>query len=123
MFVAENQKDWDVHLPGTIFAIRTTPSTSTNETPYFLVYGKQPRLPGDMALLPARKLAVEFEQHKEELVKTLQVAHDMAASYLRKQADKMEKYFNQKAMESSFEIGDRVLVSELKKDIGRSPKL
>ena len=76
-----------------------------------------------MALLPARKLAVEFEQHKEELVKTLQVAHDMAASYLRKQADKMEKYFNQKAMESSFEIGDRVLVSELKKDIGRSPKL
>ena len=22
MFVTENQKDWDVHLPGTIFAIR-----------------------------------------------------------------------------------------------------
>ena len=123
MFVSKNQKDWDVHLPGALFAIRTTPSASTNETPFFLVYGRKPRLPGDVALFPSKTLAVNFEQHKEDLVKTLKVAHDMAAGYSLKQAEKMEKYYNKGTAPAKFEVGDKVLVSKLKRDKGLSPKL
>ena len=43
MFVASDQKDWDIYIPYLLFAYRTTVHSSTKETPFFLVYGRNPR--------------------------------------------------------------------------------
>ena len=50
MLVNEHHKDWDMFIPYVLFAYRTSLQESTQETPFFLVYGRDARLPIDVAL-------------------------------------------------------------------------
>jgi len=43
--VKKNGKDWDIRLPHVLFAYRATPQESTGETPFYLLYGRDPVLP------------------------------------------------------------------------------
>jgi transposase InsO family protein len=43
--------DWDVWLPDALFAIRSTPSRGTRLSPFLLLYGHEPTMPIDTALL------------------------------------------------------------------------
>uniref|UniRef100_A0A3B1IT31 Gypsy retrotransposon integrase-like protein 1 n=1 Tax=Astyanax mexicanus TaxID=7994 RepID=A0A3B1IT31_ASTMX len=42
--------DWAAHLPQVIFCYNTTPHQGTGESPYFLMFGQEPRLPIDFLL-------------------------------------------------------------------------
>lgn len=41
----DNDDDWDDYTVGALFAINTNKSTTTKYSPFFLMYGRQPRLP------------------------------------------------------------------------------
>ena len=43
--VEKNGKDWDTHLPFVLFAYRASTQESTKESPFYLMYGRDPRLP------------------------------------------------------------------------------
>ena len=45
-------QDWGLKLPIILFAYRPTPQASTGESPFFLLYGRDPRLPTEAALSP-----------------------------------------------------------------------
>ena len=49
-FTSDHQKDWDLYLQHVLFAYNTTPHTEIKETPYYLVFGRDPRLPTDIIL-------------------------------------------------------------------------
>ena len=51
MYVSTHQKDWDKHLPLFLFAHRVAPNATTGESPFYLLYGREPRLPLDVTLL------------------------------------------------------------------------
>ena len=52
MYLASDHKDWDTYLPSATYAYNTSPSETTDDTPFFLTYGREPvKLPG-VALLP-----------------------------------------------------------------------
>ena len=40
--VGSNQKDWDLMVPYSLWAYRTAVNATTKETPYFLIYGREP---------------------------------------------------------------------------------
>ena len=63
MFVNSEQTDWDLFLPSILFAYRVSPCVSTGESPFFLLYGRKPRLPLDVALLPPTNLSTSVEEH------------------------------------------------------------
>ena len=44
-FVNKEQKDWDVYLDAILFSYRVSRHDSTKQSPFVLVYGRQPRLP------------------------------------------------------------------------------
>ena len=44
------KRDWASHLPQVIFCYNTTPHQSTGESPYYLMFGQEPRLPIDFLL-------------------------------------------------------------------------
>ena len=50
--VGENQRDWDERLPAVAFAYRTSEQQTTGFTPYFLMFGREPRAPADLVLEP-----------------------------------------------------------------------
>ena len=43
-----NQTNWDVYLPIALFAYRTSVQKTVNESPFRLLYGRNPRLPSDL---------------------------------------------------------------------------
>ena len=52
--VERGGRDWDKHIPYVLFAYRASQQESTQESPFFLLYGRDPRLPTDMALCSAK---------------------------------------------------------------------
>ena len=46
----KNGKDWDKQLRYVLFAYRASVQESTKESPFYLLYGRDPRLPSECAL-------------------------------------------------------------------------
>ena len=44
-FVNEEQKDWDLFIDSILFSYRVSRQDSTKHSPFFVVYGRHPKLP------------------------------------------------------------------------------
>ena len=61
-------QDWDKHLPYVLYAYRVSVQDSTKESPFFLLYGRDPTLPTLDALLCERTpYMVDLDDYKTEL--------------------------------------------------------
>ena len=47
----ENEDSWDEYIEGTMFTINTNESTTTKYSPFFLMFGRNPRLPFEVEKL------------------------------------------------------------------------
>ena len=47
----DNEDTWDDYIDGTVFTINTNESTTTKYSPFFLMYGRNPRLPFEVEKL------------------------------------------------------------------------
>ena len=69
--------DWDDHLP---FAYRVSAQESTRESPFFLLYGRDARIPTSTVLSYARSpYAVDSDDFKADLLSELSQAWTLAA--------------------------------------------
>lgn len=50
--VERHGKDWDERLPYVLYAYRASLQTSTRESPFFLLYGRDSRLPNEEVISP-----------------------------------------------------------------------
>ena len=50
IYVHKNQNNWDINLPYVIFAYNTAEQETTRFSPFYLLYGRQPKLPIEEAL-------------------------------------------------------------------------
>jgi transposase InsO family protein len=89
---------WDEYLPEATFAIRVRTHAVTRYSPFYLLYGVKPRLPGDTAPLRSMMQPLdELEQMEEKgefTAHTLeQMGQDRAAAYERSktQAERMKR--------------------------------
>ena len=48
--VDDNENEWDNYLDSVLFAYRTSKQASTTFSPFFLLYGRKPRLPIDLII-------------------------------------------------------------------------
>ena len=59
MAASENERDWDLHIPMVMMAYRTSVQESTGCTPFYLMIGREGRLPADvMFRLPSSPMQV-----------------------------------------------------------------
>ena len=69
MYVARNQKDWDDFIPLILFAHRTSISEAIGDSPFYCLYGREPRLPVDVKFLPpaADDLSTSVLDHRKRI--------------------------------------------------------
>ena len=51
----QDPRTWDLYLPYALFAYRTSPHSSTRQTPFKLLYGREAVLPSDELLFPPKE--------------------------------------------------------------------
>uniref|UniRef100_A0A914XU13 RNA-directed DNA polymerase n=1 Tax=Panagrolaimus superbus TaxID=310955 RepID=A0A914XU13_9BILA len=105
-------EDWTELLPMVIFAYNTSIQKSINQSPYFVVHGREARLPSDVALqIPAKMANQEITTFVQDLVMNIQNAWRIVRENME-QAQEDQTFFadqQRQAVEKHFKIGQLVL--------------
>lgn len=106
---------WKDFVKPLVHAYNCTKNETTGFSPYELMFGRQPRLPIDLAFgLPVNSTKLSHSQYVIDLKRRLQQSYQIATSIAQKNADRNKTRFDKRVVDSSLEVGDRVLVRNVK---------
>ena len=123
MYVSEHQKDWDLFIPYALFAYRTAVQSSTNETPFYLMYGRDPRLPIDVSLLKARETYSDISDYRGVIADRLLAARQLTHDNIELAQQRQKTQYDKTAKERSYDIGQKVWLYTPNNRKGLSSKL
>lgn len=107
------KRDWHSCLPQLLFSYNTTPHQSTGESPFFLMFGQEPRLPVDFLLGQVQDpVGGEVTDWIREHQTRLQVAFEGAQERLRVAAERRRKNHDQHVRDAPLQEGQRVLLRD-----------
>lgn len=109
----EQKNNWKVYVPSLVHAYNCTKHTCTGYSPFYLLFGRQPRLPIDSYLGLETTDETDNAEYAQELKKRLQYAHEAAIKATDKARARYKGLHDRKAKASCLEIGDRVLVKRV----------
>ena len=88
MYVSKRPATWDTHLDALVFAYRTTPHSTTQYTPAFLMYGRELTSPLDMK--PSVNLYTE--DPVKEMQNERRVAYETAREFTGKEQKRQKRH-------------------------------
>ena len=103
-YVAPDGSDWDDHLSTAEFAVNNTFHESIKNTPFFLNYGRHPRVPGHPEFPSHVPEAQGFEERFQMLWKR-------AKECLQAAVDRQKAFVDNHRVFATFAVGDRVLLA------------
>ena len=108
----DQKSDWKSFVPSLVHAYNGTKHESTGYSPFFLMYGRNPRLPVDIALgvAPEDSSHQSLPEFVEKFRKRMSYAYEVAGVAARKAAEKSKKRYDISVRDSILHPGDRVLV-------------
>jgi ribosomal protein L21E len=118
-YAQENPHSWDKHLPKLALSIRTSVNETTGDTPAFLNFGRDPKLPLDLLLttptqntpLIPTPLSHEIEEYKKNLHHQLHIAHRIANEHNEVRKSQQKRRYDQHTSKRSFKEGQLVWVT------------
>ena len=111
---------WDEKLPYVLFSYHACSQASTGKSPFFLVYGRDPRLPTETVLTPPTDQQVwDFDDYKSTLLREMSAAWSRAQDCVEKAQIRQKRLYNL----SERVVGDRVFVFMPAKKTGHMRKL
>ena len=92
----KNPTEWDKQLPLLLlFAYRSVVQESTKESPFFLLYGRDPRLPTGTLLEQSRTTyLVDAEDYRTELFINLTEAQKLALESIKLAQQKQRTFYD-----------------------------
>ena len=111
--------DWEPYLPPLAFSYNTAVHRTTKMSPYFLTYGRDPRLPG----LGGAHEPVDYgEDPVSEWLKRLNDARRLAEQNSWTSNEKYKDYHDEKHKDHKYVVGQQVLV-DVRNFLGKNRKL
>ena len=109
----EEKSDWKSHLGCMTHAYNCTKHASTNYSPYYLMFGRHPRLPIDVAFglhKPNCSDNCSKSRYIQKLRRRLNYAHKKASKYSSEQAQKYKISYDKSVKGPQLQVNDLVLV-------------
>ena len=103
------QDDWDEHLAAAELAFNNSKNATTGFTPFYLVYGREARMPLDLALAPLTKAA--DNPAAAEATARWRAALQHASDNTTQRQKRQKHYADRARRDVRFAVGDRVLLS------------
>ena len=104
-YVNPKQNNWDELLSCAEFAVNNAYQASTQDTPFYLNYGKHPRLPTDLTLSCERKKAVK-DAKAVDFIGNIEKAVAKDKVCLQAAQQRQKKYADEKRMDVQYEVGE-----------------
>lgn len=107
-YVADNHKDWDVHLPRVLMAYRSSEHETTRYSPFFLMFGREVRLPVDVMFGRCPQEQGGTTEYVDKLRRTLENAHERVRQNLQVAQRRQKDHYDVRAYGEKYAAGDRV---------------
>ena len=113
----ENSKknDWKSYVPPQVHAYNVTRHDTRGVSPFFLMFGRQPRLAIDafLGIKPNSETGTSQTEYAKKLKSRLDLAYKRATDEAQKQSERYKANYDQEVRENKLEVGDRVLVEKV----------
>ena len=106
MFSGES--DWDAYIPYVLSAYRSSYNSTIQETPYYMVFGRQMALPVDAMLNVGEAYYTDRSDYADEMAYRLKEAHERVKSHLQKIVDQRQQANSEMNNAKEFAVGDWV---------------
>ena len=91
---AEKNSNWDCHLPFLLFAYRATVQESVRESPFYLLYGRDPRLSTEDLQNNEPSYVVDIDDYKSALTFYISEVWSMAKSNIKQAQIKQKEMYD-----------------------------
>ena len=121
---AENEREWDLRLPLLMLAYRTSTQESTGCTPFYLMFGREARLPADVMFgLPPNSSPQQVNQYALDLRARLEGAYQLVRVHMGIQHLRQKTLYDRLVHGDLYKAGDLVWLHCPAVPRGKSPKL
>lgn len=117
----EKKESWRSHVSPLVHAYNCTRNDATGESPYLLMFGREPLLPIDLklGLAPDTDQPTSHHTYVKRLKDRLRRAHKLASEQAEKKSAANRKNYDATVREQAIASGDRVLVRNVRPRGGR----
>ena len=116
-------ENWESCLPKVCLAYNTSKHMSTGYIPFYLMFGRQPKMPLDIIYGMAPGQVVEHCQYVANLRKTMELAYQLTCENMQTAANQQKENYNFKVHGDKFTTGQLVWLCNPVVSKGNSRKL
>ncbi|KAL4100899.1 hypothetical protein QTP88_020924 [Uroleucon formosanum] len=109
----DKDNNWDKLLCYSTFCYNTTVHTSTDFTPYELLFGRKPNIPSTLTREPEPQY--NYDNYVFDLKKIMQETHKIARNNLVKKKENNKEYYDKTHNPITLHIGDKILLKDQNK--------
>jgi len=110
MYTSRDQKDWDEHVPFILFAYRTAIQESTLEKPFYLMFGRDPQMPVDIALNNVPGIDLSVDDYRSRIIYRVERARKVARENIVRAQKRQQDNYEKLGHPREFMLGDQVWV-------------
>src|SRR2546426_156216 len=96
---ADEIANWEKYLPYALYAYRAIPHETTQFSPYYLMYGREPNLSFDSALATCMDIPANYEAYHQQLLDKLKRLNDQVLKNIKRAQTKQKEYYDRKTTE------------------------
>ena len=109
--VERDGRDWDKQLPYVLFAYRVCCHESTQESPFYMLYGRDPILPTPAVLNPKKtRMTLNLREYGIELHTRMSEAWELARKNVSRAQKRQKENYDQSCRPPHFQEGERVFL-------------